>query len=357
MNNRLAIKENIAYYLPQFHQIAENDQWWGEGFTEWIQVKSAHKLFKEHDILHPLDEEYYELNDALILEKQYKLAKEHSVTGFCFWHYWFGNGEKLLEKPAELLLKSNANVRFCFGWANHSWWNKSINKLLKEQKYLGRTDQELHFNYLLDFFRDERYIKINGKPVFLVFKIFEIPDAVNWVKNFREFAKKNGFPDLYIIGEFCKFEDLEIYNIDAVVNSRGMFRNRSFYEKVRDKLIRKKILPEKFFNPRVYSYPSLAPGFNYAGTAKKNVFPVIIPRWDSTIRHGKNGWLLNGSTPHTFENHVQQVKEILSKKELDDRVVILKSWNEWAEGNFIEPDEKYKDAYLKVIQKHFEVIK
>ncbi|MEJ5065637.1 glycoside hydrolase family 99-like domain-containing protein [Erwinia sp. MYb375] len=353
MSEKLAIKENLAYYLPQFHQIDENDKWWGKGFTEWTQVRSAMKLFKNHQILQPYQGDYYNLMNPEIIGEQYKLAKEHAITGFCFWHYWFGNGEMLLEKPAEILIKSNVEARFCFGWANHSWWNKTENLLLKEQRYLGKEDQRKHFMYLLDFFKDDRYVKIDGKPVFLIFKIYEIPDALEWVRNFRALCKEFGFPDAYIIGEFCKSQDLNDYNLDAVVNSRGMFTNRSFYEKVRDKLIRHKFISESLFNPRVYSYPKLSPGFNSDETKSDKVLPVIIPRWDSTIRHGKNGWLLNGSTPESFEFHVRAVKKILSAKDYNNRVVIIKSWNEWAEGNFIEPDDNYNDAYLKVIKKHF----
>ncbi|MBL5922237.1 glycoside hydrolase family 99-like domain-containing protein [Lelliottia amnigena] len=350
MSQQTKIKENIAYYLPQFHCIPENDLWWGKDFTEWVQVKAARKYFKGHEILQPEDGNYYDLSDVSVIEKQYKLAREHSITGFCMWHYWFGNGDKLLEKPAELILNSNIEVRYCFGWANHSWWNKKINKLLKEQTYPGKEDQIKHIEYLLPFFKDERYIKINGKPLFLIFKVYEIPDAKNWLNNFREIAKSFGIKDLYIIGEFSKESDIEEFGLDAVVNSRGMFKSRSFIEKVRDKLIHKKIISEKWFSPRKYSYSKLSKGFNEGVTSNK-VLPVIIPRWDSTIRHGKNGWLLQGSTPISFEKHVKDVKHILEKRKFDDRIVIIKSWNEWAEGNFIEPDNINGRKYLDIIKK------
>lgn len=356
MSKKLAIKESIAYYLPQFHRVPENDKWWGEGFTEWVQVKAAKKHFKEHCIHQPENGNYYDLSDVSVIEKQYALAKEHSITGFCFWHYWFGNGDKLLEKPAESLLKSSANVRFCFGWANHSWWNKKDNILLKEQQYLGENDQVKHIDYLMPFFEDQRYIRIDGKPVFLIFKPYEIPDAKNWIENFRKIAKGKGLTDLYIIGEFSKESDIAEFGLDAVVNSRGMFKNRSFLEKVRDKLIHKKIFKESYFNPRKYSYAKLAEGFNAnVGHTSSKVIPVVIPRWDSTIRHGKNGWVLVGSTPQEFSKHVHDVRTLLSKREYKDRIMIVKSWNEWAEGNFIEPDDIYGSQYLEILKNEFAI--
>ncbi|HIF9056739.1 TPA: glycosyltransferase WbsX family protein [Photobacterium damselae] len=352
---KLKIKENIAYYLPQFHQIPENDKWWGEGFTEWNNLKSARKQYRNHEIYKPYNENYYNLDDVKIIEEQFKLAKENAISGFCFWHYWFGNGVKILEKPAEKLLESDYNVRFCFGWANHSWWNKKDNILLQEQKYLGLNDQEKHFDYLEPFFKDKRYIKINGKPVFLIFKIFDIPNAKEWINNFRSIAKDRGFDGVYLIGEFCKEKDILNYGLDSVLNSRDMLNNRSLYEKIRDRLIRDKFIKESIFSPRVYNYEKLSRGFNSTETEKNNVFPVIIPRWDSTIRHGENGWLLKNSTPRSFKCHIKNVKNILSKKKIDNRIVFLKSWNEWAEGNFIEPDNIYNDEYLKILKDNFEI--
>lgn len=352
MNQKTKIQENIAYYLPQFHCIPENDKWWGEGFTEWVQVKSAIKQYKDHQLLLPEMGNYYDLTDVSVIEKQYQLAREHSITGFCMWHYWFGNGDKLLEKPAELILNSEIDVRYCFGWANHSWWNKKENLLLKEQMYPGEDDQIEHIKYLLPFFNDGRYIKIDGKPVFLIFKIYEIPHARQWLKNFRRIAQFFGIKDLYIIGEFSKESDIIEYGLDAVVNSRGMFKSRTLFEKIRDKLIHKKILPEKYFNPRKYSYAKLSKGFNKDVTSEK-VLPVIIPRWDSTIRHGRNGWILYGSNPDTFAVHVKDVKKILEKRDVTNRIVITKSWNEWAEGNFIEPDNINGKAYLEIVKKEF----
>ena len=353
MSNKLLIKENIAYYLPQFHRVPENDKWWGEGFTEWVQVKAAKKYFPNHTIHLPENDNYYDLSDISVIEKQYALAKEHSITGFCFWHYWFGNGDKLLEKPAEMLLASNANVRFCFGWANHSWWNKKDNILLKEQKYLGYEDQVKHIDYLMPFFSDSRYVKINGKPVFLIFKPYEIPNAKLWLQNFRKIAKDKGLKDLFIIGEFSKESDIEEFGLDAVVNSRGMLKNRSFIEKVRDKLISKKVLNESHFSPRKYCYSKLSKGFNSNVSNSDKVIPVIIPRWDSTVRHGKNGWVLVGATPDEFAKHITDVKDILSKRDYENRITIVKSWNEWAEGNFIEPDNIYGRKYLEILKKEF----
>ncbi|EEQ4720127.1 glycosyltransferase WbsX family protein, partial [Escherichia coli] len=349
MSSKLVIRENIAYYLPQYHRIPENDKWWGDGFTEWVQVKSAKKFFPEHLIFHPEDNNYYDLTDISVIEKQYKLAKEHSITGFCFWHYWFGNGDTLLEKPAEMILNSDADVRFCFGWANHSWWNKKDNILLKEQRYGGEDEQKSHVEYLLPFFNDERYIKIDGKPVFLIFKPYEIPDAKRWINKFRYIARAKGINELFIIGEFSKENDIEAYGLDAVVNSRGMLQNRTLIEKIRDKLIRKNILNEDLFSPRRYSYSKLSKGFNTFVENSNRVIPVIIPRWDSTVRHGKNGWVLTGSTPKEFAKHVYDVKKILSKRDIKYRIAIVKSWNEWAEGNFIEPDNIYGKRYLEIL--------
>ncbi len=186
----------LAYYLPQFHEIEENNKWWGKGFTEWTNVKKGKKLFKtQNQPFVPLNNNYYNLLNKETVKWQTELAKKYGVYGFCYYHYWF-EGKKLLEKPVENLLKwKNIDQKFCFCWANHSWkktWN-GLNEILMEQKYGNEDSWNKHFDYLLQFFKDERYIKIDNKPIFMIFKLKDIKDINEMLDFFNKKCIENGF--------------------------------------------------------------------------------------------------------------------------------------------------------------------
>ncbi|WP_438319865.1 glycosyltransferase WbsX family protein [Edwardsiella tarda] len=347
----MQVKEVFAYYLPQFHEIKENNEWWGEGFTEWVNVKNAKKIYRDQEILTPGELGYYNLSDVSVIEKQYSLAAKHGISSFCFWHYWFGDDDLLLEKPAEKIINSDLSVRFCFAWANHSWWNKSKNILLKEQKY--DFSIEKYFNYLLKFFNDERYTKIENKPVFVIYKPLDIPNLDIFKRKFDQYAINHGFNGIFWIAENSNSDIAAKYNFDYYLNSAPFLKYRSLLRKVIDRIIIK-LSQHNIRIPRRYDYKKCIESINSHVKDNKEI-PLVFPRWDSTIRHGKGGMYVHKSTPELFEYHLSICQKILKDRELKDRILFVKSWNEWAEGNFIEPDNVYGDEYLRAFSKYFEI--
>ncbi|TKF02458.1 glycoside hydrolase family 99-like domain-containing protein [Vibrio kanaloae] len=349
--NKLKIHESFAYYLPQYHEVKENNEWWGEGFTEWVNLKNAKKISNDHEIFYPEESlGYYDLNDINVVESQYKLAKSHGVSSFCFWHYWFDDNDMLLERVAENILSSDIDVRFCFAWANHSWFNKTKGILLKKQVYT--FDYDKYFNYLLKFFKDDRYTKIDGKPVFIIYRAQDIPDFIAFRDKFEALAQLHGFPGLFWIGENLTQDLSEKFKMNFSLDSGKFLRYRGFMHDLKDKIIFK--LQKIGINlTRVHDYSNVVSGIN-KDIESVNQMPIVFPNWDSTIRHGKRGVLLKNSSPQKFEQHLQQCYETLSKRDFKDRILMVKSWNEWAEGNFLEPSSRYGDAYLKEFSKKFE---
>lgn len=343
------VEEIFTYYLPQFHAIPENDQWWGKGFTEWVKLKSAKKIFKDHVIPQPIEPlGYYDLNDVSVIEKQYKIAKDNGITSFCFWHYWFNDHDMLLEKPAELLLKSNIDVKFCFAWANHTWWNKTENKLLKKQHY--DFSLESYFNYLLPFFKDKRYTKIDNKPVFFIYDLKNALNGKELIEYFTARAQAEGFDGIYFIGENMLPGDPETKLVDQYLNSCDFMKHRTFIRKCFDLLI-VKLQRFNIFIPRIYQYERCARKMNMDIDPGSLQIPVIFPGWDSSIRHGKKGVILKNNSPVLFEEHVKNTANLVSK--MKRKMLMIKSWNEWAEGNYIEPCNVNGDSYLKIISKYF----
>lgn len=354
-SNPILIKHSFAYYLPQYHTIPENDNWWGVGFTEWVNVKRA-KTFHPKQITHlpHPDLGFYDLSNVSVIGKQYEIARKHSIDTFCFWHYWFADNDMLLEKPAEDLLASNIHVEFCFAWANHSWYNKSIGKLLKEQKYDYSLSK--HFNYLLPFFKDPRYRKINNKPVFVIYDHKNCKNILKLKSHFNSELKKNGFDGLFLILENCDDSHPNSKICDLYLNSTNFMNFRGLTRKVHDKF--KSAL--RRFGIRIagfYKYRDCVNSFNIKVKHYSNQIPIVFPGWDTTIRHGKGGICFLDNTPDIFEHHLDLVKNIVNqKKDINKRFVFIKSWNEWAEGNFIEPSDKNGYTYLQLFNEKFNII-
>ncbi|MDC0371986.1 glycoside hydrolase family 99-like domain-containing protein [Flavobacteriaceae bacterium] len=343
----------FAYYLPQYHPIKENDEWWGKGFTEWVSVAKARALFKGHNQpLIPEELGFYDLRLSETREHQAKLAKNHGISSFCYWHYWF-EGRRLLERPFNEVLESKKpDFPFFLAWANHSWkgvfFGSKGNTLIK-QTYGGKEDFKNHFNYLLNAFKDKRYTKINGKPVVLIYQPKEIPDCKKWMSYWRDLAKKNGFPGLHLIGENLDLSLKDYYGMDAVTYSRhrqiqlGKSNNKYI------RWIQRKILKVPF-KLQVYSYADAMKYFLKNKISPKDEYPSIVPNWDTTARLQEKACILHGSTPELFGKHVEEVFNSIKQKQDEDKIVFLKSWNEWAEGNYIEPDTKFGRQYLEVLK-------
>lgn len=340
-------KRLIAYHLPQFHEIKENNEWWGKGYTEWTAVKGWKPYFKGHKLRKPTKNlGYYDLSEPSILEKQYEVASNHGIEGFCFWAYWFGEGERLLEKPLEHLLLPNSKVKYCLAWANHSWWDKSKWKLLKEQKYLGEEDYINYYKTFSVHFNNQNYIKMDNKLVLSIFMPKDIPDLKVFMDTFNKLAQKDGFEGFYFISDQSLNIEETKNNFDAYMCNHLFFKNRNFFQKIVDRLVRK--YSWTFLGPIKYSYPKLMNNLFVNINKDKKFVPTIFAGWDSTPRHKKRGVLMNDFNKKYFEEHVKHIFRLKSSNEF----IFIKSWNEWAEGNAIEQDDTYGTKLLEIIKKY-----
>lgn len=348
----------IAIYLPQFHPIPENDEWWGKGFTEWTNVGKAKPLFKGHyQPRVPADLGYYDLRLPEVREAQAKLAKEHGVEGFCYWHYWFGEGRRLLERPFNEVLESGKpDFPFCLGWANHSWKDKQFNdkgtdKLLIEQKYGGIKDYTLHFNTLLPAFKDKRYIRVDDKPMFFIYAPFDIPDLVEFISLWQSLAKLNGLEGIHFVGNTHYLNEIDIlkskgFDSIAPVRMFHVFKNEfSIFKRAYLKAMRL-----YFKTGRILDYEFCSKYFTGKEDLREDCFPSIFPNWDHSPRSGRSGHILHNSNPNAFKKHVIEVLNSVKNKLNDHQIVFIRSWNEWGEGNYMEPDLKYGKQYLQALK-------
>ena len=345
----------IAFYLPQFHPIKENDEWWGRGFTEWHNVVKSKPLFRGHyQPKLPADLGFYDLRLSETREAQAQLAREAGVYGFCYWHYWFGNGKRLLERPFnEVVASGKPDFPFCLAWANHSWYAKTWDpnkpdRLLIEQLYPGKEDNEKHFYEVLPAFKDNRYIKIDGKPLFAIFKPLQIENVQDFIQQWQELAKKNGLPGIYFVGQGPQkdFESIMASGFDAVNHEEvnGIHAHQSKFVRTMKQIER--VLLKR---PRCYDYAKAMKEMIIPEDSCENILPTICPNFDHTPRSCTRGLVYTNSNPKSFYNHVSQILDIVSPKQ--NRIVFLKSWNEWGEGNYMEPDEKYGKGYIEAMRK------
>lgn len=358
----------IAHYLPQYYPIPENDEWWGKGFTEWTNVAKAKRLFSGHyQPRIPADLGFYDLRVPETRIAQAEMAREYGIEGFCYWHYWFA-GKRLLERPFKEVIKSGEpKFPFCLAWANQSWtgiWHGTADRILIKQTYPGIKDFESHFYALLDSFNDERYIKIDDKPVFLIYNPRGLLEPKAFTDFWRELAIKSGLKGLYFIGNVDSHSWLPKENgFDASVADtltiirRNMISNyygrnghiiKIFKRKLESGLIRLKVKRVK--KPIVFLYKD---AIKVAFSQKKTTYeehPCIIPNWDNTPRSNNNGFVFHNSTPELFRIHLREAMERVRDKEHEKRLIFIKSWNEWAEGNYLEPDLSFGRAYLEVIK-------
>lgn len=357
----------VAYYLPQFHPIPENDAWWGKGFTEWTNVTKAKPLFRGHQQPRlPTELGFYDLRLAESREAQADAARECGVEGFCYWHYWFGNGRRILERPFEEVRSSGKpDFPFCLSWANQSWsgiWHGNPKHTLMEQLYPGRDDERLHFGYVRKAFEDRRYIKVDGRPLFSIYMPHDLPDPTAFVEHWRELAVKAGFPGIYMVAITNEPDTSGLSAFDAVTpNGPGDFFVYS-ESRLTDgiKRIRRRIskpLPADNIwrrhiegGPRRLEYTDLVKHGLISSRFGSRFIPCVVPNWDNTPRSKYRGVVVEGSTPDQFEGYLIAVRSLISNRQPSDRIVFLKAWNEWAEGNYVEPDNLFGRGYLEAIK-------
>lgn len=342
----------IAFYLPQFHPIPENDLWWGPGFTEWTNVASARPLYPGHyQPRLPGELGFYDLRLPETREAQAVLAAEYGVSAFCYWHYWFGGGRRLLERPFEEVLRSGRpDFPFCLGWANQTWsgiWHGAPSRTLIEQTYPdpgGEEDYRAHFQAILPAFMDERYLRIDGRPVFFVYEPSDLPEPQRFLDLWRTWATEEGLPGIFFVGRTETAGRSSPADFDAFTP-----------ERVPPRIIARSDWPRRLARklgvPPVRSYRRFSEKMPL-GIADGPSFPTVIPGFDNTPRSGAGGVVLQGADPLLFETQVARaVAHVVAEHPLGRRVIFVKSWNEWAEGNYLEPDRRYGRAYLEALAK------
>lgn len=353
----------IAMYLPQYHPIPLNDEWWGPGFTEWTNVASAKPLFKGHyQPRIPADLGFYDLRLSETREKQAELAREAGIEGFMYWHYWFGKGKRLLERPFnEVLDSGKPDFPFCLGWANHSWSRKTwtaknggnAGTVAVEQTYV-KEEYVDHFYDVLPAFKDSRYIKVDGKPFFLIYNVLYVPDLKEFIACWNKLAIENGLKGIHfvgnIMGHIAELNKEKILNsgVDAMVDSSLFTAEKKlsnvgmYWKKFKARIL--KLGPEK------YEYADLIPLLTDEYEHFENVYPSIFPQLDRTPRAGKEAIVITGSSPKLFEKLLSNKVDAVKHKQFEHRIIMVNAWNEWGEGMYLEPDLKYGHGYLDAVR-------
>lgn len=349
----------VAYYLPQFHEIKENDEWWGKGFTEWTNVKKALPLFKGHyQPQIPLNSNYYDLLNKDTVVSQTELMNKYNVYAFAYYHYW-SNGKLLLEKPAENLLNwSDIDQKFFFFWANHSWI-KSVNgkqHILRAQQYNGEKDWKEHFDYLLHFFKDKRYIKVNNMPVFGVYMPENIPQYNDMINCWNMWAKEAGFAGIYFIDSVNGIKhDSSLTNANAEVLRQpnlAVYDLERWYFRFVKRPSLQQLVPKYY--PYKIQYSKVVDSViqtskNYK--SNKKVYYGVYTGWDNTSRHGKRGSVHINCNPNDFDRSIHELVKLADNSQ---DFLFVNAWNEWAEGMYLEPDERNEYQFLEILNKYEE---
>lgn len=364
----------IAFYLPQFHPIPENDKWWGAGFTEWTNVAKAKPLFPGHRQPRlPADLGFYDLRLPEVREAQAQLARGAGVEAFCYWHYWFGNGRRIIERPFEEVRDSGEpDFPFCLAWANQSWtgiWHGNPSTTLLKQEYPGPADEQAHFCWARKAFEDSRYLKVDGKPMFVIFAPHDLPSTEKFIVHWRELAAKAGYPGLYFVAIANKYARgvdtyrnpiLEAFDavtplvpqdyLDTIAYETRLtdFRRRFRELNLGRRLNRLK--SRRWRRPTRIRYADVVAHALERMPAGDRYLPCVLPGWDNTPRSGYNGVVYEGETPELFKAYLLKAVARVGNHPEQKRIVFLKAWNEWAEGNYVEPDSVSEHAYLDAIR-------
>lgn len=372
----------IAFYLPQYHPTPHNDEWWGKGFTEWTNVARAKPLFRGHEQPHiPGELGFYDLRLSEVREAQANLAKEYGIYGFCYYYYRFEKGKYELELPLNEVMKTGKpDFPFMICWANESWHKKfwkfdgtSENQILAEQKYGGKRDYIDFFYEVLPLFKDNRYIKVEDKPAFMVYKPFDVPNYNDFIDTWQELALQEGLKGIYFIGYIadgsiqqssiptskfkkvkrslsrvlnsteCKNKILNIGFNAVTINRQSTFlAKRSLVGNLWD-MFKRYI----FKRPIIIPYDSVISAMVNTEDSEENVFPIAVPNWDHSPRSEFGGTVFTKSTPELYKKHLKDFFYEIKDKQIEHQIVFLRAWNEWGEGNYIEPDLKWGRKYLE----------
>ncbi len=359
----------LAIYLPQFHSIPENDKWWGKGFTEWTNVKRGKSFYPGHyQPRIPYHKNYYDLSDPSVLEKHIQMARDAKITGFAFYHYYF-TGKKLIEKPIENYRDhSKENFPYCLIWANQSWtrtWYRANGEkeMLLEQVYGEEKEWREQFEYLYSFFEDERYIKIDNKPLYVIYLPQDIKKGKEMFELWNALAKEKGFDGLYLVAmntgwgldrtqnlydAYMNFEPIQTICNDMSYRRQLQQIKREHVEKVHRE---KCNLTNRLFAQNAYTYSYLCKQIEqgYGVESMKKTYLGAFPGWDNSARKDEDSWIIRNSTPKRFGKHVERMLRCSEK--LGNEYLFINAWNEWSEGAYLEPDERYGYAYLEELKR------
>lgn len=351
----------VAYYLPQFHETQENNDFWGKGYTEWVNVKKAKKIFAGHyQPRIPLNDDYYDIKSGEKIIEQMNLAKEYGIDAFCFYHYWFGNGKQILQMPIDNMRKNfKATIPYCFCWANETWtktWNggNGNREILVNQEYCDAADWKKHIEYLLPFFLDENYMRVDNKPVFLVYNMQDIPLEMrdDMFELWNSYLQEKGIPGIYIItmhiGYYgSMYSKYSCGDVDfEPTNSRRLSRTtNSLYVDILEKMWMYQDIPiVRRFIHRKISYKKVNETL-LKRTHKKGHYRSLFVGYDDTPRRGYRATVYVGNSPKKYGYYLQ--KNLEKSKEEGNDLLFLYAWNEWGESGYLEPDSKYGYKYLE----------
>ena len=369
----------IALYLPQYHPIPENNKYWGEGFTEWTNVAQARPLFKNHyQPRIPADLGFYDLRLPIIRQQQAELAKQAGIEGFCYWHYWFGNGKEVLQMPFDEVIKTKEpDFPFCLGWALHDWTTKTWEKgsaiqkdtVIFKQTFPGEDDDTKHFYRLLDAFKDERYIRVDGKLLFAILVPQAMPEPKRFMNLWNKLAKENELPGFHFVGIIDSMPEINNNNIndvdkavddninkakamgfDAIGTTGQKYAELKTGGKMRKLLFAaaRRIAPGVLIDK--YDYSKIMNNFYSPSDSREDVYPQLLSGWDRSPRSGRKAIIYYNNTPKTFEKAAKNAVNSVKNKSPEHRIIFLNSWNEWGEGAYMEPDLKYGKGKIKALK-------
>lgn len=345
----------LAVYLPQFHPVRENDEWWGMGFTEWTNVAKATPRFHGHyQPQLPSDLGFYDLRVAETRQAQADMARQYGIEGFCYYHYWF-NGRRILERPVEEILRSGQpDFPFCLCWANENWsrrWDGSEQEVLLRQEYSKQDDLD-HIRVLAEYFADSRYIRVDGKPVFIVYRSELFPNIKETLNTWREEAQRLGIGELYLMRMESFSRDVNPHELgfDAAVEFQPNWGHMppSLFGSFARRVVRKLRIKESFYvKDAVYDYGHLTRNMMSKPPVEYKRFPGVMPAWDNSARRKQAATIITDSTPELYEAWLRDTVQKFTPYSLEENFVFINAWNEWAEGNHLEPCQRWGRKYLE----------
>ncbi len=350
----------IAFYLPQFHPIKENNEWWGEGFTEWTNVSRAKPIYPGHYQPHlPADLGFCDLRVPEVRVAQAAMAEEYGIHGFCYYHYWF-NGRRILERPFDEMLSSGTpDFPFCLCWANENWtrtWDGGDHHTLLQQNYSAEDDYN-HIRWLLPALGDKRYIRHQDKPLLLIYRAERLPNVKKTLEIWRDEALLQGIGELYIacVENFVGGEDPRIHGFDGAVEFAPDWQQigADYCDSLAVRTAANMgILPKALLDQHLYSYDQLAKNMMAKPSPDYPLFRGISLGWDNSARKRRGAKLFVGSTPDKYEQWLVSIIAQSQRSSMNENPpIFINAWNEWAEGTHLEPDQRWGRGYLEATRR------